>query len=242
MLRKVTLPHFVPGIVGRPAVAPTPARRVCSSTPARGHYVTTCETVCIPIVTGGNSGDISVGGTVGPRVEYLCGIPVCRSKWVQTAPAGPIVCVDYPATPGSPGVPSVPPRTEYVPSFEWDAGANSIEEFAGSCRVKFTMRKVLGAVIGLTNTRESPAQRERLSHAFYLTQTGGGDPIAQIMESGRVRGVAFPYTPETEFEIRRIGPEVVYLVDGEVVRTSAVPFVGTAVVGAAIYASEDAVG
>lgn len=245
MLTKRAQLVVTPGVPGRAPVPAQPAYRICASTPAQGEWQTTCDTSCIPIWDPGSaaSGDISQGGAVRPPGwTYICGVPVCKSKWVQTKPAGPIVCTDYPATPAIPGVTAVPARAEYVPIFDWDAGANSVQEFAGDCRTRFTMRKVVGAYVGLTNTRENVTMRERLSHAFYFTQTSNGQQIAQIVEAGRPRGTTFPYTPTTEFEIRRIGSEVVYLVDGEVRLVSDSPFSGTAIVGTSLYGTADIVG
>lgn len=147
-------------------------------------------------------------------------------------------CIHHPE---QPHVPGTPPRVDARPIFGWDAGANSVREESGSARLVFTMGKVVGAVVGIAAQRADVGNYTRITHAFSFVQNSAGQPRAQIMEAGVLKGQAFGYTESTAFEIWRVGSSILYIIDGVRRYVSRTPSTGTIFAACALYGSGDAV-
>lgn len=143
-------------------------------------------------------------------------------------------------TPERPFVPGVPAYTRADQVYGWASGANSIQQFSGDARIRFTMEAVTGVVLGLTNTRATPDNMQRISHGFLFNRSPGGAARWQVVEAGVTRSGAATYVPGvTEFRVDRAGPQVTYFVDGELVYASRFPFTGPSICATALYASGD---
>ena len=51
-------------------------------------------------------------------------------------------------TPEQPYVPGIPSRAVVTPVYGWDAGANSLQQYPGDARIRFTMEPAIGVVLG----------------------------------------------------------------------------------------------
>lgn len=146
-------------------------------------------------------------------------------------------CITIPAVPA---VPSIPARIEYIPTFRWDAGANSEVEQTGDCYARWTMPHApVGSVCGFASARGDVADINRITHGIIFSQDAQGEGRYDIIESGVTLGVQRAYTSETVFELRRIGSSVVYLVDAAVLHDSTAPLEGPVLVSTSLYASGD---
>lgn len=146
-------------------------------------------------------------------------------------------CTTYPAVAAVPGVPAY---VESVAIAAWDAGAIGGDDLDGDVSLKFNeMASVVGVVIGLTvdETVTTPGQ---MTHAFYFYTSEAGRTVA-VMEGGQALAKFGAYTPETEFELRRIGTSVQCLIDNDLVYTSRKASAGIVHVGCALYGTGDAV-
>lgn len=246
-LSKLPQTTFTPGT---PEVPARPARTVCVPSEASGTWVWTCRRIdYVP----GQSIAIPPGGELivvyGDEIDPITGelivvdtyIRVCGSEWVPSGrtPTAP-VCTDYPATPYQPAVPA---RYESTPTFEWNAGANSITELDGDVVVTVTgQNAAVGIVVGLADDRELPqGQYERISHGFYFHTNTSGHLLYDIIESGSIRTGGGTYTSTTVFELLRVGGVVTYLVDGALRRTSSTSSSGVVFVGTSLYATGDTI-
>ena len=229
-LTKVFGSNYIPAVVGRPAVPGTPARTVCTPKPAPGEWRYVCTRTPV------SSQSISDGATLIPPggqlvIEYdpngaidpvtgqvkVIGmyIEVCTSRWVTTGPAGPPVCVSYPAIPAQPEIPSSPARVETVPIREWDAGADSVVTQAGDCIVTFSMGMVSGVVVGLEHIDSYTVGKERALYGLYFA----GRQF-QVIESGITRTTPENFTSGDQFEILRYEGRIMYRHNGRLVFTS----------------------
>lgn len=147
-------------------------------------------------------------------------------------------CYQVPAVPGQPEIPA---RTDIIPTFAWDSGANSVDTVVGDASLRFTMRKVVGVVLGLTTDRDAVLDYARMTHAFFFNQTPAGAMRAQVMEAGVLKGQKIAYTNTTNFEIRRVGEIVTYRIDGELFYASRMPSSGELTAGVALYGTGDQV-
>lgn len=155
-------------------------------------------------------------------------------------------CVTYPAVPPKPGIPS---RITKTLELGWDATANSIATLDGPCLLTFTMRSVVGALVGLRGTRGQAALFGTFAHGFIFIIQELLDFYA-IVENGQVVTdyVQRPFVttdadgnPIDEFEIERVGSSVVYRVNSDDVRIAPPLFTNTATVSAILFASGDEV-
>lgn len=147
-------------------------------------------------------------------------------------------CVFYPEQQ------AVEERSAYVTyedSAGWNAGANSVDQLDGDVELVFTQPPATGVVIGFTQSRDDPADRDRITHGFYFHRNLAGSPVAQVIESGVTKSDELPHTSSIEWRVQRAGGVVRYLADGEVVCQSLIPSDGELSVGCALYASTDAV-
>lgn len=169
------------------------------------------------------------------KVQDVIIIPSSHTPPVPDPGTG-VVCV---TTPGIPPVIGSPPRVEYVPTFAWDAGANSIDEHEGDCFVRWDMQAVIGVACGLTNERGDVTDLSRITHGFMFSTANNGRPQFDIIESGRTLGMLFNYLPGDEFEIRRVGGVVTYRFAGELFHESGRPSTGTVIVTSSLYGTGD---
>ena len=144
-------------------------------------------------------------------------------------------------TPEQPYVPGTPSRAVVTPVYGWDAGANSLQQYPGDARIRFTMEPAIGVVLGLTNTRDNPESMPRISHGFLFNKSHAGTPQWQVIEAGVVKTGPGTYTGATEFRVDRAGTQVSYFVNGALVYASRTPFTGMAICATALYASGDTV-
>ncbi len=143
---------------------------------------------------------------------------------------------------GAPAVRSAPGTTLATPVKAWDAGANSIEELDGDLYVKYQVPYALGARVGFFQApfRDSTSIAALLA-GFYTYSTAQGmrwsivDHGRQVVLGNNVSG------PATEFEIRRVGDQVTYYVDGELVWRPPNPLTGMLRVGTVLYGTGDMV-
>lgn len=239
MLTKLPTQVFVPG---SPAVAARPAQTVCVPVAGQpqGYWRRVCSAV--QLFVGWNNGPASFDNPGPfPKPVYIDGGVVCRSEWVPAPvtphPPQPPVCTFYPEVIGRPAVPG---RVDNIVDQAWNAGANSVQELDGDVRVRFTTPAAIGSIIGFTGDREAITDPDRITHGFAFTLQQSGAALAHVREGSRVRTAALQFAPgQTEFEIRRAGGAVLYLVDDLVIYRSREPSVGPVSVGCALYASGD---
>lgn len=134
----------------------------------------------------------------------------------------------------------VPARVERQAVLGWNAGANSIADHDDDLHMVTDMPMgVLGAIIGLKASRAKQTVPSLIEHGWYF-QVAGGVDVAQPIESGVPVGSPITgRTASTLFEVRRVGTQITYLMDGSVVHTSLVPSNGDRVVNCCLYASGD---
>lgn len=191
---------------------------------------------------GATAGSATVAATleyVDPEV-FVTPWPLTASVTVEAAPAAPKAgtCTTYPAVAGVPGVPA---KVTPLPGNNWDAGANSVTELDGDVRLAFVQPHAVGAVVGLTNTRDAVGSYTRMSHAFYFHYTLGGRAVYQAMEHGEAVTHEAPHDAASEFAIERANNAVSYYVDGQLLHRSTLPSEGTVLAGCALYSSGDRV-
>lgn len=139
----------------------------------------------------------------------------------------------------------------------WDAGARSIQSFAGDCFFGWEVtRSSVGVVVGLNAQDESPHYGE-IEQAFYFSRGA-----ASIMEAGDPIGVGpIPYAQGDRFYVLRFGAQVIYclrpstaastdyyadprypgkILPGTVVHASTIPSYGTVFLDVSFYARGDA--
>lgn len=237
--------EIIPGQPGSPGSPAQPERTVCSTPAAPGYWTQTCKRVEIgngvAIPPGGELVVVyDPNGTIDPKTGQVkvidSYIRVCTSTWVSTGPAGPVSCVTYPAQPAVPPQPARPSVVRHYQVLAWNAGANSVVTQEGDCVCTFTMKRVVGVVVGLTAQRENVTDYQRLTHALYF-HSGRFN----VMERGTVKSDAFAYANGDEFKIQRVRNEVTYIHNGKRVYTSRLPSSGEVSVGCALYASGDAI-
>lgn len=144
-------------------------------------------------------------------------------------------------TPGTAAIAAVPPTpaqagyVAYNMNFGWNAGANSNASFAGDGEVTFNVPSAIGVVSGLSS---SPAGNSYHSIGHALRFSSG---VAEVVESGVVRGSIGPYASGDMFAIRRTGATVEYLKNDVLQYTSQTYSAGVVFLDAALYAGGDTV-
>ncbi|WP_238345976.1 hypothetical protein [Luteimonas saliphila] len=145
-------------------------------------------------------------------------------------------CVDIPAVPE---IPEIPARIEFESTFQWDAGGNSVAELDGDLHVVFDQGYGVGTVLGFAGSRDDVGTYARITHAFYFHATAAGQFRVAVMEAGKTVSSPMPHVAAAQYEIRRVGGAVSYLIDDVVVYQSRVSSTGPVVVGTALYATGD---
>lgn len=148
-------------------------------------------------------------------------------------------CIDCPA------IPSTPSQSAQVivnGAFGWTAGANSLDELDGNVRVAFSVTPpTLGLVVGFKTDRQFVTSPTRCMFGFYLT-TVSGMLFYNIVELGAQKIANAHWYSETDvFEIRRVNGVVTYVVNDEIVYTSATTVYGPLLVNACLYGVGDSV-
>lgn len=253
MLTKDFHREFIPGTPGRPEVPAREAYTVCLD-PPQGEwqefeqyvYFTPDVMLRIPGRTAGPFGPIQLEvnyrnpytGQMYPQNTWVLYIIIYHTVWVPFANPGPPICTTYPAQPYVPAVPPVPPHWEMTPRIGWDAGANSRHTQNADCELRFESTEVAGAYIGLTYDHEDVTDPWRIAHGFYF-RLRGGQPHVSVVEHLATRSNAIPYTPGTEFAVRRAGGVVSYWMGATELYVSSEPSHGEVSVGCCLYASGD---
>lgn len=145
-------------------------------------------------------------------------------------------CDEVPEVTGSPA------HTVTHPIAGWGAGARSQTELSvPGLRTVFRVGQSAGIIIGLTTAgsfdQTDPAT---IRHGLYLWASPGY-LFGQVFESGAPAHTMFERQLDDTFEIRRIGDQVRYLVNGAVRYVSGVPSTGPAIVGCCLYLTGDVV-
>lgn len=247
MLTKDFQRTFVPAVPAQPEVPYRAAYTVCQQPPAPGRWEQKCTRIEIPAHGGVQippGGELVVvydpSGAIDPttgQVKVIDSyIRVCTAVWVASGPPGAVVCTTYPEQPHVPASPGQPSRMETSAHLGWSAGANSEQAHAEDCVCTFTMARVVGVVVGLTQNLDNVIDYGRLSHAMYFH---GGS--FNVMEGGAVKSQGRAYSAGDEFKIRRAKGEVTYLHNGQRVYTSRSKSHGMVNVGCALYASGDGI-
>lgn len=245
MLTKGYQRSYIPAVPGSAAIPYRAPYTVCQAQPAPGQWVYTCTRMELP-----DHGAVLIppGGQVvyvydpsgahdpltGQPIVIDVYIQVCTSTWKVTGKPGPPICTTYPAQLYVPAVPAKPARVDVTPIQAWDAGANSVTSLDGDCVCTFTMGRVAGVVVGLTQDLGNVPDYARMSHALYFH-----GPHFNVMEYGATKSSAFEYAAGDEFKIQRANGEVTYTHNGRRVYTSRAESTGAVNVGSALYASGD---
>lgn len=248
MLTKDFQRTLVPGVESTPEVPYRAQFTVCQQEPAPGHWEKKCSRIEIP-VNGGvlipPGGEIVVVRHPNGAIDPVTGevkvvdmyIRVCTTAWVVDGPPGATYCTTYPEQQYVPAVSGRPARVETSVLLGWNAGANSVASHDGDCVCSFDMDHPTGAMCGFTADLEDVSLPARLTHALYFH---GGK--FQVVESGKAKTPDTNYARGDQFKIQRASGEVTYLHGSRRVYTSRVASVGAIHVGAALYASSDAIG
>lgn len=101
-------------------------------------------------------------------------------------------CIEIP---GTPAVPYTPARVDVDANLGWNAGARSIAQYSGPCRLQFTMPQVVGAVCGLA-TRHRGTDPAGIDFAFQF-ETSALGAVFRAIEAGRAVSEWATYTPGT---------------------------------------------
>lgn len=155
-------------------------------------------------------------------------------------------CVLDPATgcincPEIPFVPATPPHVEFSTLAGWNAGANSLSILGGDVHTIYQITSATGGVVcGFKYTRERNTIPELINYGFYFQQVAGL-LFASVVELGHTKVPAAEVDNDAHFEIRRVGDQVLYLVDGMLLYRSQTPSVGALLVNACLYISGDSI-
>ena len=162
------------------------------------------------------------------------GAQVCYP--VDTPRPGCIYCEAVDAVEG------VPSRIVEHPIEGWNAGARSQVELAVSdLRTVFQVGQAVGIVMGLAYANAfAPADPATIQHGVYLW-TQGGALLGQVYEAGAAASAMFERAHDDTFEIRRLGTQVSYRINGTQFHVSGVPSHGNLIVGCCLYMTGDTV-
>lgn len=154
-------------------------------------------------------------------------------------PFGPDGCTYCEAVDAVEGAPA---HTVEHPIEGWNAGARSQTELSVSdLHTVFRVGQAAGVIIGLAHaglfSQTDPAT---IQHGLYLW-TQGGISLGQVYESGAAVSAVFERAHDDTFEIRRLGAQVSYLVNGTPVHASVAPSTDDLIVGCCLYMTGDAV-
>lgn len=136
----------------------------------------------------------------------------------------------------------MPDRYEDIGNNSWSAGANSVLALSVDCEVAFDMPRVVGVIVGFTNTRQDPTNPDRVLYGMQFGIGANGDSVAYIIESGQRRTQDAAYVPTDAFKIRRVGQTVSYLKNDVIIYVSSRPCEDAEIiVGSSLFASGDTI-
>ncbi|GEM_PF-4582930 len=149
--------------------------------------------------------------------------------------AGCYVCPQYPATP------YIAPHTQVDPDIGWTAGADSIIELPGDVRLAWSLDTLpVGIIVGLRANRAQPLFPSTILHGWYVySQADMG--YAQQLEKGVLVGSPVSYGVGQLLEVRRLGTQVQYWLQGQLMATRPALHSGVVFAGSCLYAAGDSV-
>lgn len=212
-LQRVAQEVYVPAIEAVPSRPP-----YCVSVPVYGPY-------------GGLIGN--GGAPVQPYGAIPNGYSGVSYAW-SYSPYKPVARTLTTCYPGTAGRPAVPARTDYANTVGWGAGGRSIDpvENAGFFRCTLPPSPV-GIQVGFCGR-----QLDHLYGSMRHSLVARRDAFT-VVELGAVVFGPQPLPASAQIDIRRVNGVVSYVVDGDVVYTSAVPSVGEAYGGVLLYSVGD---
>lgn len=225
MLTRVSRITYFPPQPGRPGWA---GGSVCSRVPVEVHCGQLVQCFDVPLPPGNIPpyGQVCVSSSSCFGQDPHAGTTTLRCEYI----------------PPYPEIPAVPERYEDIGNNSWNAGANSVLSLAVDCEVAFDMPRVVGVVVGFTNTRQDPTNPDRVLYGMQFGISANGASVAYIVESGQRRTQDSAYAPTDVFKIRRVGQTVSYLKNDEIVYVSSRPCVeAEIIVGSSLFASGDTI-
>ena len=149
--------------------------------------------------------------------------------------SGCVVCPEIAPTAGRPAHVVTDLRTG------WNAGANSIKQLAGDVHVVVSFDAApAGIMLGFKTSRKLATEPTLLDHAFYL-YSKDGRPYVEVRERGAKIGAAQAYTLGKALEIRRVGGQITYWIDGVLLMTRPARSRAALVVNTCLYAAGDTI-
>lgn len=124
----------------------------------------------------------------------------------------------------------------------WNAGATSVSFLADAVHTVFQVEACIGGIVcGFRSSRDRNWIPELVQYGFYFQEVAG-ILFASVVELGNTRVLNVEVDNAAHFEIRRVGAQVVYLVDNVVFYRSTVPCTNPALlVAACLYISGDTI-
>lgn len=233
ILTKPVSTYLVPGTPGVPAIPALPY------IPA---YTTTeVVRVCSFQTTYDRGGSEIQYFTDANGNTYSLAMPTvgsgATSQWVCTNQTVTTTRPAQQARAASPAIPSTPDSIKTSYNLGWTGSAVSKQWIRGSGQAKFSAPKsIVGALVGFyfdTSAQYLP-QFNSIEQGFYVS---GGQAL--VYERGQQVANAGTYTDASVFTLLRRDGVVTYLVDDQLVWTSAIKSVGNVFLGALLYSGND---
>lgn len=144
--------------------------------------------------------------------------------------------------PGRAAVAAKLPVYSRDPRIGWDAGSNSHDAFDGDCQTVFAVKQQTAIACGFApSSRQNDGDWTTLTHAFYFDRAGNGGARWRVIESGLTIVPPRPAGLGDHFTIKRIGGQVSYLVNDQLIHVSNIISAGSIVVGSALYQGGDGI-
>lgn len=179
---------------------------------------------------------------VGEVATYLAPLQWSGAYVDRTVPAS----TTYPAVPAVPAIPPTkgsPARSVYDMHLGWNASAQSVRELepGWSGYVDFSVGKVVGAVVGFSETQDV---RDGVRTSFGDIKYGlvFGDGQIRVRENGATGRVVATATGNDEVSATVLGGRTIeWYINGEFAHRSSVRLANDYVLNAVLYAGNDAV-
>ena len=141
--------------------------------------------------------------------------------------------------PGQPFIPFTPGYVVETANFGWNAGGVSTITRTGDARTTFQMPvRCVGCFIGFAPVAGEVLDRNRITHGFYFVLNTVYR--VRVVELGTAKTPELVYDLADEFQIQRIGGNVLFKINTETIYASSHPSTGEIVVATVLYASGDA--